>query len=44
MGLLDRISQRTKKVIKGLEHLTYEGMLKDLGVFSPEKGRPRGAL
>lgn len=29
------------KAIKGLEHLTYEEMLKDLGVFSPEKGSLR---
>lgn len=44
MDILDRVPGRSMKIIKQLEHLTYQEMLKELGVFSPEKGRLREAL
>ena len=41
--LLQRLQQRAVKMIKGLEHLSYEERLSDLGPFSLGMRRLRGA-
>ncbi|KAJ7398962.1 hypothetical protein BTVI_119896 [Pitangus sulphuratus] len=42
--LLESVQWRTKKMIRGLEHLSYEERQRDLGMFSLERGQLRGIL
>lgn len=44
LEVLERVQQRTMKMIKGLQHLSYGNRLREMGLSSLEKRGLRGNL